>query len=158
MRLIVIIAIYFFICGYTLELPEPLNVNDGDVASSIDVFYMAIKGLNNTNIILCTPILEDTEYVLYPKELILKQFSLFPSPNKFANTEHSNCNHGTNFYKTLSQQTMPGAPCIYISGLRFTETGFTRHAWLGVLSRGGEIIMLGGNRNVYQFILKLNVS
>jgi len=159
-----IIKVFMYICfvtflsGYTLELPEPLDVNNGTEVSSVEVFVLILSNLVKTNTVLTLPILEDMEYVLYPKDIILKQFSSLPKPNKFGNDEYSNCNHRVNFYKTLSQQTMPGAPCIYISGLKFTKTGFTRHAWLGILSDNGEILMFLLSVWPHPIILKLNAS
>jgi len=157
-NIIIVILASIVLSGYTLELPEPLDVNDGVEVGGVEVFIMILSNLSKANIVLTLPILGDSEYVLYPKDIILEQFSNFPNPNRFMNNEYSNCNHIANFYKILSQQTMPGAPCIYIAGIRFTETGIKKHAWLGILSMSGEIVMFSNNSHFYPIIQELNAS
>ena len=82
-NIIIVILASIVLSGYTLELPEPLDVNDGVEVSSVEVFIMILYELNKTNIVLTLPYLGDSEYVLYPKDIIIEQFSNFPEPNRF---------------------------------------------------------------------------
>ncbi len=153
--LILLILFSFFVSGYLIRMPEPLNPNEGLEVNSDTVFELILFEMFKNKILLTKPVLQDRKYVLYPKDKILQQTTAFPFPKKFDEIEYSNCNHKANFLKVMAQQTLPGAPCLYMVGSKLTSDGWVSHAWLGILSFDDGIIEVGSTGDNYFFIKRI---